>query len=1833
MDYTTSLMSNFRRIPPAAIPATLDCILASTTSSPSSLFSLLLDALPILLQEVTHGSEESLDDEDRNYIASYVGALCHLLKKPGLNAEALQSFIWSVLIPLLRLTQSYDREIVDKAVASFLDVVMETNAWSVVEGTMVPYFIKVVGLTMGMLQNEQFTFYKWAGQAQIPEDSTLTSFESFPLLMACHILASILDASVKGNLLWDICNVTLQMLSHSPEHRSCAITIFLPHLLTAFDSEKVFEISVHGKSIKLSRKTFFTKIWKCCKNLFLMGSSERRDAYTVLSLYISNSSKSDGCKDDPTNGDGVFDLRADKEFWDEMKKGLVDKESIVRKQSLHMLKSTVTISQGKQHTSVLESISNDTTSNSHGLTKRERWADKEAKSLGIESLCNSVDSDSSSQLKWGAFFLLYEMLEEYGTHLVEAAWNYQMNLLLRISHPSDSSIKPVGERHRLDPMETLEDMFDWLAVLWRRGLCMIILKASNMSIHIESLPNWLPINYRSLVRLVTLSMLLNTCFISAVRCLIMQSVFGIEWKNHGNYAKFVPRDFVLGPFIQGLNDPVHHKEFGLKGAYFSKTIDGASTFFQQYTVCLSEREQMTLLSNLASLVKIYSFGRAGLMSLAECVAAAAAGVRAHSKNGIEQCDEAPFEIKSAVDSTYNDKAMLLDVFRFIIDSSKQHFNPNYRLKVCGKILDATASVMSSSDVPLEPLLQFISSFPPDFLNYGGPLRGKVQEWLRGYEKQASTSCVIDVKLMKKLNEFPRNFICHNHSAKDIVNYDDEDLEIWELKAKRWARALFLIIKEEHHLDSLLQFIQTHGNELCKKSGYREWLPVKYMVLILGIAQELKEMKNRTVDGHAKRTKGLLEIANNAESMDTSMIIKKLTRSFTSILEELVSYTNESCSVFWSEEAGDTTLPSSIKGRLGGLSQRRLSSSNATAVLQAITSVKTLASISSYCSQFQEEEYLSSSSTLDVLWQLSWKIISCTSCTSETKAEIYLGAYEALHHVLKSLVSMPSPSALAILTRPYNLSAPEAEVKPHMDYFVQIFIENINNVIEAGYLVRARRAILIDWKWMCLESLLLIPKHALQRGVYIHNCSIFFSDAVIRRIFSDLVDSLENAGEGSVLPMLRSVRLVLDFFALGCKGSGVSSCDGIDVQMMWHLVRSSWLLHVSCNKRRVAPIAALLSSVLHDSVFSDMYMHEFDDTPGPLKWFVEKILEEGTRSPRTIRLAALHLSGLWLSHPSAIKYYTKELKLLTLYGSVAFDEDFEAEVTENHDARTEVSILSSSPDPELTEVFINTELYARVSVAVMFNKLADLADMVGSKDEAESSHASLQSGKLFLLELLYSVVNDTDLAKELYKKYSATHRRKVRAWQMICILARFVDEEVVSEVMCHLHTALYRNNMPAVRQYLETFAIYVYLKFPSLVGEQLVPMALSSYVFIAANVILHATKSAQSRHLDELLPPIVPLLTSHHHSLRGFTQLLVYQVLSKLLPTLNSGVYGTVSLEKRCFMELKSFLEDNSDCARLRVSMEVHLDAFDPYISVTPAGIFSNRVDDIEFECAHVSLLEHVIEFLNDVRKDLRCSMAKDATQLKNEQIHVRDSESIDEDKEETAMKMQKDMSLDFQKKVIVSKHEMQDLHSSSLNGKDTYNSLLDVEKEDELLDQTLRARSVAMEKLKAGRQQIILVASLIDRVPNLAGLARTCEVFKAASLVVDNTNILQDKQFQLISVTAEKWVPIIEVPVSNVKGFLEKKKQEGYSIMGLEQTANSIALDQYVFPKKTVLVLGREKEGIPVELIHILDACIEIPSWEFNDGIIYIFVLLPSIWKEMYLLYSSFSSSSSSFLC
>ena len=51
--------------------------------------------------------------------------------------------------------------------------------------------------------------------------------------------------------------------------------------------------------------------------------------------------------------------------------------------------------------------------------------------------------------------------------------------------------------------------------------------------------------------------------------------------------------------------------------------------------------------------------------------------------------------------------------------------------------------------------------------------------------------------------------------------------------------------------------------------------------------------------------------------------------------------------------------------------------------------------------------------------------------------------------------------------------------------------------------------------------------------------------------------------------------------------------------------------------------------------------------------------------------------------------------------------------------------------------------------------------------------------------------------------------------------------------------------------------------------------------------------------------------------------------------------------------------------------------------------------------------------------------------------------------------------------------------------------------------------------------------------------------------------------------------PILpQVPFFRLSEFLEEKKRESYTLVGVEQTANSVDLTKYKFPKKTLLLLG-----------------------------------------------------------
>ncbi|PNY04748.1 tRNA/rRNA methyltransferase SpoU family protein [Trifolium pratense] len=1397
-----SLSKSFDQVPPSAVPAVLDCILLSTGLSPPSLFTSLLNDFPRFLKDIIK-EDGSLDSDKRHRLVSLVGAFCHLLKKTGGDCDAIQLFLWRCFLPLAKELQPSQHDLLNLITESLMDVVIETSTLEVLEETLVPVFIRSVGLSMGMIHNDDLSLYEWSGESSrqgshdvMDKEQFMSSSNCFKLTTSCNVLSVILEVflqflhidtvtkSVEREgciadtfvkvLTLELCNMTERMLLHSPEHRSCAIGFLLPIILKAFPAICSFEISIRGHKHVFSRAHFFMKIWNCCKTLFSMGPLERREGYNTLSLYFSFSWPAEEYEfsdSDTVIKTEEFDIRAEKEFWDEIKTGLVDMESLVRKQSLHILKMAVNIQEGSNSlSSISKSNTNAKCSVPRGVTRKELWAYKEAKSLGVGKLSTLDELIYNSQQYWGAFVLLYEMLEEYGTHLVEAAWNHQVSLMLQFSESHLNVATNISKVHQ-DQFETYGDPFDWLSILWERGL------------HHDN---------------------------PQVRCLIMQSFLDIKLENHGNYIKSVPATFVLGPFMQGLNDPIHHKEFGVKGVYTSTVIKGAAQFLRQYVSFLAPRKHFAFLCNLASTAKHQSFGRAGLMGLAECISSASTGIgiliHARTESSF------PVELVNGMENQ-TDKKELLDIFRYVVESSKQHFNPSYRLQVCGRILEAAASVVCAFDIPLETLLLFISALPREFTDCGGQLRLTVQRWLSGcgYKDCCASCCINEMKLCKNLYDFPQSFIS-NHLSIDIsLNFDDGDFSAWEFEANRWARVLFLAITEERPLEPILMFIQKIGSNIFKQNHDSTYIGVKLLILASSLVLELRRARERVIEGGNKARTNIgsafLGVVDEWSFIDD--ISKKLVDTFMYFLDDLVQFANYSCSIFWSgavEE--DTALPGAVKGKLGGPSQRRLPISATTAVLQALLgadrktpdhgqkvageqlvgwghavterfhyhspkahttsrdfhhnssrnrcgtktvsmllsslklagmmSVKTMSLILLWCKQIKKDTLLSYAFTF--MWQFFWRTTRSPNSFSETQAEVCLAAYEALVPVLKVLASTYCTQSFHLIEENEQLFS-DIEGRPQLDCMCVSFIQNINDLLGAGILARTRRAVLLDIKWACLESLLSIPSHALKNGLHLEGNHAFFSDDTLRCIFGDLVESLENAGESSVLPMLRSLRLLFELVAKVTPNALVSCSNVIDAQLMWNLVRSSWILHTNCNKRRVASIAALLSSVLHPLLFNDESMHQKDNAPGPLKWFIENLIEEGTRSPRTIRLAALHLTGLWLSNPRIIKFYLKELKLLSLYGSVAFDEDFEGELADNNDARLEVSLLARSPDPELTEAFINTELYARVSVAVLFYKLADLACMVGSPNEDTNCIAALDSGRSFLLELLDSAVVD------------------------------------------------------------------------------------------------------------------------------------------------------------------------------------------------------------------------------------------------------------------------------------------------------------------------------------------------------------------------------------------------------------------------------------------------------------------------------------------------------------
>ncbi|CAB3403785.1 unnamed protein product [Caenorhabditis bovis] len=123
---------------------------------------------------------------------------------------------------------------------------------------------------------------------------------------------------------------------------------------------------------------------------------------------------------------------------------------------------------------------------------------------------------------------------------------------------------------------------------------------------------------------------------------------------------------------------------------------------------------------------------------------------------------------------------------------------------------------------------------------------------------------------------------------------------------------------------------------------------------------------------------------------------------------------------------------------------------------------------------------------------------------------------------------------------------------------------------------------------------------------------------------------------------------------------------------------------------------------------------------------------------------------------------------------------------------------------------------------------------------------------------------------------------------------------------------------------------------------------------------------------------------------------------------------------------------------------------------------------------------------------------------------------------------------------------------------------------------------------------LIVVASLVDKPNNLGGICRTSEIFGVDTLVVSDVLVAQDSNFRALSMSSENWQKIEGVRPQNLLAYLESLRMKGYTVIAAEQTTDSVMMHEFVFPKKSVIVMGDEKEGVPVNLLRAVDKTVEI---------------------------------------
>ncbi|KAM9559168.1 putative methyltransferase TARBP1 [Salvelinus alpinus] len=440
------------------------------------------------------------------------------------------------------------------------------------------------------------------------------------------------------------------------------------------------------------------------------------------------------------------------------------------------------------------------------------------------------------------------------------------------------------------------------------------------------------------------------------------------------------------------------------------------------------------------------------------------------------------------------------------------------------------------------------------------------------------------------------------------------------------------------------------------------------------------------------------------------------------------------------------------------------------------------------------------------------------------------------------------------------------------------------------------------------------------------------------------------------------------------------------------------------------------------------------------------------------------------------------------------------------------------------------------------------------------------------------------SKQRYYSNSLQHRVKNRVWQTLLMLLPKLRGEFVGTVLGRVFEAGFVSNQASVKYLIEWEMVLILVQYPEhidrlwtcfSVDQEKTKTSVCTFlsVLVHLNIIMPQLKE-KAVQWRKALDVILQWCFSHNFSVRLYALLALKRVWGLEGARAEAeegaggadGLGGLATVVKACLHQAEAMQSTgNANKNWTRIQDHFFFGVFHPvrdYSVETIFYTFPSLSEVFEDEWIPPWKFEKLVDFSQNASLPLR-NPVPDLSQIQPGDWIQQDKG--DQDGEERWAEVQKKMTP----------------------------WRLGIQEQEPELSLVPQQRAARLGKLHSA---LLVVASLIDKPTNLGGLCRTCEIFGASGLVLDSLRHVSDKHFQALSVSSELWLPLLEVKPVELSDFLQLKKREGYCIVGVEQTANSQSLKDYRFPEKTLLLLGNEREGIPANLLQLLDVCVEIPQ-------------------------------------